>query len=554
MWCSFSLTAEAFSFASPQLQLSQTALFTAVPEQKQTVVGTIRAANTGDGALQLSFAPTASWLSAAIAGAPAGCASYPNATQCFGIQITVDTTSLPVGSYAGNVYVNDPNAIDAPQNIVVTIIVGGPQEVNVYIPPTGRPFDQFVNADTITFSASNLWQPLQSGVQFTIVVPTVTTFGMRVPYYYVAVTAAPGTPEGRYEAAYTISGLGSPDEDGIVPVAIHVTNQPIAVASSTSVEFESSSGSAAQTQPVTFSNYGLGALAIGSVQSDSSWLSGVVNTGSSVTISADPSALPPGTYTGSLTVTGNEANPVVIAVTFDVAALGPPQVTGNALIPLGDFATIRGSNFTTYAAQTADMTQALPTSINGTSVLIGTEAAPLLSVAYGSITLQVPYDANASFLQVVREDGALSDPFPISISCYPTLTKIVDANGIQVDTYAPGSIYPQPLVDAGSPITIVGHGFGQTNPPAPSGTPIPQPSLFGSPAYVTPALLELYDDLGKVFKTADAVAQLEPGMIDIYQISTTVPKPPAGAARPVDVNLLVWVCGESSQSLAIRVR
>jgi hypothetical protein len=109
-------------------------------------------------------------------------------------------------------------------------------------------------------------------------------------------------------------------------------------------------------------------------------------------------------------------------------------------------------------------------------------------------------------------------------------------------------------VDANSTITIYGHGFGVTMPPAPSGTPIPAPSLFGPGTYQTPLQIQFYDDSGLVFASASENGVLIPGLIAAYRVTGTVPTPPASDARPADVNLFVQICGRESNSLRIRVR
>jgi uncharacterized protein (TIGR03437 family) len=353
--------------------------------------------------------------------------------------------------------------------------------------------------------------------------------------------------------------LASAAENASVPVYIHVTKRPVATPSATGLNFSSSSGAAPQSQQITFSNSGLGTLQINAAKVDSSWLSATVNPGNSVVISVYPSGVLPGSYTGSVTVTGNAANPVVIPVTLTITGLGPPVVTGisgetTPTLPLGEFVTIVGSNFTVYAAQTADPAQVLPTSIDGTSVLLGTEAAPLLSVAYGSITFQVPYDVSASYLEVVREGGATSNPFQIQIvPCAPVLTSVVDANGVRLDSNASNNDTP-PVVNPGSPITIFGHGFGQTNPPAPSGTPIPAASIFGSPALEVPTQVQFYVGSGAPFRTMNEEAQLIPGLIGAYQVAASAPQPPSSAGKPASVNLAVKECGQTSNALSIRVR
>ncbi|HEY3740385.1 MAG TPA: hypothetical protein VGL53_11095, partial [Bryobacteraceae bacterium] len=210
----------AVSFATPQLQLSQTALFTIAPPQAQTVAGTILALNVGDGNLRLSLAPSASWISVAKAKASKqACRAYSDASQCFAYQISVNTKGLPNGVTTGSVDVSSPNAKDAPQNIVVTIVVGGQAPLDIYVPPNGATISTSVPTDTSTFNVS-LLQPLDAGIKLEVVEPVLGTWPYTTGHYEfdLHTTAAQGTPTGVYDAAYTVSGLASPAENGTVPL------------------------------------------------------------------------------------------------------------------------------------------------------------------------------------------------------------------------------------------------------------------------------------------------------------------------------------------------
>ena len=53
------------------------------------------------------------------------------AGACIPIQVGFQTSALARGSYTGTITVSDPNAVDAPQTIVVTVAVGGTQSVSI---------------------------------------------------------------------------------------------------------------------------------------------------------------------------------------------------------------------------------------------------------------------------------------------------------------------------------------------------------------------------------------------------------------------------------------
>src|SRR5213078_1536918 len=97
---------------------------------------TVQATNIGDGALALSLSSSVPWIAPAL-GAAAPCSAFP--TSCIPIQIGLQTASLAKGIYTGVVTVSDPNAVDAPQDITVTVQVGGavPDKVDLYVAPNG---------------------------------------------------------------------------------------------------------------------------------------------------------------------------------------------------------------------------------------------------------------------------------------------------------------------------------------------------------------------------------------------------------------------------------
>src|ERR1700694_5600279 len=107
--------------AAPRLALTQTAFTVAVVPGQNGTAQSIDASNLGDGQLSLSASSSAPWLAASI-GAQHACSLKGN---CIPVQIALQTSSLTKGTYTGTVTVTDPNAVDAPQFVTVTALVGG---------------------------------------------------------------------------------------------------------------------------------------------------------------------------------------------------------------------------------------------------------------------------------------------------------------------------------------------------------------------------------------------------------------------------------------------
>jgi len=111
------LTAAALS-AAPKLRLSASTVGPLVIAAGQNgATQTIDAGNFGDGTLALTTSSNVPWITPAI-GPSRACTLR---SICIPVQIALNTASLAKGKYTGTVTVSDPNAVDAPQTIVVMI-------------------------------------------------------------------------------------------------------------------------------------------------------------------------------------------------------------------------------------------------------------------------------------------------------------------------------------------------------------------------------------------------------------------------------------------------
>ena len=120
-------------YATPQLRLSTSTvgpLNIAVGSNGTTQ--TVTTSNIGDGTLSLSASANVPWITATIAGA--------------NVQIAFSTSTLTQGIATGIVTVTATGAIDSPQTIVVTALMGGgvPTSLNLFLPPGGSTSSVFV--------------------------------------------------------------------------------------------------------------------------------------------------------------------------------------------------------------------------------------------------------------------------------------------------------------------------------------------------------------------------------------------------------------------------
>jgi hypothetical protein len=134
-----SLLGAESAYAQAKLRLTETAIgpiSVATGSNGQTQ--TIEAFNLGTGALSLTLASNATWLSGNV-GTLRPCQIAVQQNTCLPVNILLNTATLTRGSYTGAITVRDPNAIDAPQVISVTVQVGGgvPDSIFLYTPPNG---------------------------------------------------------------------------------------------------------------------------------------------------------------------------------------------------------------------------------------------------------------------------------------------------------------------------------------------------------------------------------------------------------------------------------
>ncbi|HEY3740134.1 MAG TPA: IPT/TIG domain-containing protein, partial [Bryobacteraceae bacterium] len=422
------------AFGASQLRLSTAAVGPiSIAQGTNGSTQTIGAYNAGDGSLNLTITTNASWLSAQT-GDPIPCPNDYGKT-CTAINISLNTADLSNGTLTGFLHVTDPNSLDAPQDVTVTVQVGGgvPDQMTFYVPPDGSTTSQAIKTSN-SFIASSGGQP-GGGVTLTLVQngggSYATTFG-----YNVLVSAAAGTVEGPYAGALNVFGSVIDNDNKQVPVNIQVTSQPIASAYPASLFFKIANTGTPQTTDINF--YGPGTDSLGVTGADpggASWLTFQMNNGNTVTAVVDPTGLPNGIYTTTITIASNAANPVTVPVTFEVVDPDPPvskfqtvvSLAGSApssnAVALGDLVTIQGQLFTVQSTQSADPTQQLPTSLGGATVSVNGVPAPIFSVSSSQIQFQIPYEVSPGDSTVeVDRDGLTGNV--VSVEIQPAAPKV----------------------------------------------------------------------------------------------------------------------------------
>ena len=554
--------AVAAAWGTPRLALDNTVATGRVAPQSNGIATRVVVFNAGDGTLNLTFSSEAPWLSAQT---QAGCPGYNHTGECYLINIVVDATTLASKWYTAALTVGSPGALDAPQDVIVSVFAGGVSAIPDRI--TLNPSRSGSDSQTIfTGPASgsiSVTEAPAGGLALTV---GASSFGTLfwISEYTVQVAAPPGATEGLYHGTVQTSGFPSAADNKTVQVRIVVSPLPMAVPQGDGqpVYFRVPSGSGPQSSSIEIFNGGAGTLVLSPPTSDSDWLSAALADSTTVTVMVDPSSLPPGYYTGSITVPNNGVRSVVVPVTLDVGDVVLPWVyhvsTVNPAFPPvvapGEVVQLSGTNLSAHGPFAADASRSLPTTLIGTRLLIGGMPAPLFSVSLDTIQFQVPYEVNpgSTTLQVER-DGELGNSVPLSVVAHnPSLFAVLDSAGNRIDTRFTQNVA---TVTPNTTFTLLGYGFGVTTPAPASGMPTPAQSIFGGAPFDVPIVLGIWSGTLGAYQFAEqtVTAELVPGMIGVYSITTTVPQPQG--ATPAAVWFTVYSDEEGwSPLIAVRVQ
>ena len=527
------LTFTSMLSAAPRLGLAQTALTVPIVPGQNGPAQSIDASNLGDGLLNLSVSSSVPWLTASI-GAQHSCSLKGN---CIPVQIALQTAALTKGVYTGTVTVSDPKAVDAPQFVTVTALVGGnvPDKLEFFVPPNGSASSTFTTGGPVTTSVSNntTWLAIAANGMGSF------QFGVPVPYNVTA-TAQNGMGPGDYNGSIALSGSSFSPDNKSVAVLLHVTTQPILVANPSSISFRIAQGANKQTAFAVTANGGQGTLNVSGVTASAAsgtWLNAQTVSGNAslVSIVADPAGLSPGTYSGTVTVASNAANgSVVLPVQLNVVSQTPPVSAaggvvnngtfgGGESLAQGDIAALFGDQFTYGDPQQAS-TLPLPTSLAGTQVLVNGQPAPVYYVSPGQINFEIPIDAVTSdaTVQVVRNGQAGNTAYLNIKDRVPRF--ITNGGAYAIMTTPDGTLtgIPSHPVKAGDVVVIYTIGLGPTSPVVASGTASPSNPLavvngesqacFGNNSPFSPAPCVTPQFVG-----------LTPGFVGLYQVNVAIP-------------------------------
>ncbi len=547
----------ALGTAAPRLRLAATTVGpVSIAVGQNGGVQVVEASNAGDSALSLAATSDVIWIAPNI-GLPRTCSTQFG--TCTPVNMRLDTASLAKGIYTGTVTVTDPNAVDAPQTIVVVAQVGGgvPDRVELYVPPDGRTITQGFQTNARVNGTASLQS---TGPRLSLAMAPAGSYDFSFTYTIQA-NAPAGTPEQDYTGSISVNGSSFAPDNKVSPVTLRVTSRPIAATSPSGISFRIAQGTTKVDKWLFVSNTGFGSLNLTGVTataaSGGTWLTGKIVNGI-VVATADSRGLVPGVYTGSLAVQSNAANPVSASVSLEIVAVrGPTVLTGgvidNALgepnLALGGIVAIFGEQFTS-GDPVAETVLPLKTTLGGARVFLNDVAIPVYTVAgssvvnaTGQINAVIPYDARVGdgVLRVER-DGVRGNSVAVKVvRSAPRILRLGIANyGIVINSDAS---YPIPVTPgifshpakAGDALVVYALGFGPTDPPVQTGVGAPAQEplarvpgnfkvYFGGSGLANPAAIDPF------------YIGLTPFFVGLYQINVVVP---ASAPKGPEISLYV---------------
>lgn len=543
--------------AAPRLRLaSSTVGPVSIAQGANGSSQTVEAYNAADGSLNLSLASSVTWITAS-AGAQRACSTTAAAALCTPLQLSLNTSTLPAGPpVTGIVTVSDPNAVDAPQTITVTVQIGGgvPSALDVYVAPGGT---RDLGFSTKSQLSGTIVKTSDGGSWLSAALVLDGNGSFRFAYpYQIHFAPGSGMGPGTYSATITTSGSSLAADNKTIPVNMRVTTQPVAQASTDRLRVRLAQGAPAYSTAISLANLGQGTLQITDAKtSGAAWITAVKYTGGGLipdgaAITIDPKGLAPGAYNDAVAITSNaiayggvqgDKTTLSVPVDLEIVAAGAPVVDfqgvlDNAvfapgdIIARGDIVAVKGQQLSKLAPA-AGKAPPLSTQVSDTQVLLNGVPIPIFYTSYGQINCQIPTDAatGTATVQVKRTDGQASNLVTVEIGARaPRLLRFNIGDYGAIVNGQDGS-FPMPTgsipgsathpAKPGDTLIIYAIGLGDTNPFVPTGTAAPSNPL----AWVTGTpTVNFGGGIGGAIALPD-FAGLSPASAGLYQINVRIP-------------------------------
>ncbi len=514
----------------------------------------VEAYNAGDGALNLQASAAVPWLAPGV-GPARQCTRRPG--QCIPVSVVFNTGALARGIYSATVVIRDPSALDAPQNLLVTVQVGGgvPDNLELFAPPNGSSDETILNSNSqLTTRVSTV----TGGNWLSVLLDGTGSFRFVLPYKVTARHLG-GMAEGSYFGSITTSGSAFAGDNKVVNVTFRITSQPILRAFPETVRVRIPQNGPRQTANISLVNRGLGTLTVTGVNvtpgTGGNFLTAekIANVNAAA-LTFDPGSLGLGVYQARVTFASNAANAALaVPVELEIVQAGPPLafsegVVNNATFEGGELAkgliaAVFGEQFTPRAAASASSLP-LQTTLDGVRVLVADRPAPVYFVSYGQINFQIPYDTpTGEFTVRVERDGQMGNAIAVRIvDVAPRILRLgIGEYGIIVNQ---DGTFPMPTTPglasrparAGDVLVMYVLGGGPTSPAVQSGVAAPS-----SPLAQVPSQFQVEIGGGGLLQQPAIVTPmffgLTPNFVGLYQVNVEITdQVPRGNNVPVTLS------------------
>ncbi len=408
--------------------------------------------------------------SATTAGGPWLLVGPLSGTTPGNVIVGVNADSLAPGTYAGSITVASATSGNGPQTVLVTLTVSNnpllnlspgslsfafqigratPASQTVSVTSTGVPLSFTASAAT---SSGGGWLAVNAGGA------TTTPGNLTVSVSPASLTS------GTYSGSITMTAAGAGNSPQTVNVTLVVSQTALIVAGSSSLTFSAPVGATStpiQIVSLTSTDSTPLSFTVSTTTSSGPWLLANLSSGttaSNLTVTANPTGLAAGTYTGSVVVTAPAApnSPLTIPVTLTVSSSvtlvitpasltfsqtvggqAPPaqtlavSVSGGAGLSFSATASISsGAGWLSVSPTSGTTPATLSVSVNGTSLSAGTYNGSITVVSAGaanspqiiSVTLTVS-PAQPLFVT----PGVLAFNYQIGASAPPSQALAVSA-------------------------------------------------------------------------------------------------------------------------------
>jgi uncharacterized protein (TIGR03437 family) len=540
------------SSAGPTLSVDQTGLrFVAQLGQAGSQSNTIQVLNNGAPGSTVNFTTSVvnsvNWLTVSPATGTAT-ASQPGV-------LTVSTNShaqtLGAGAYYAVVQITDPKSNNSPQYVVVVLNV-----VNTNVPvapdpmPQGlvftaagtQPITLAVSGPLVTFSASGVttdggtWLSVSPGsgsvssASPATVTVSVNPAGLKAGIYTGLVNTATGAqvrgvnvtlivPAGAGAAAALEAAAAA---SSCIPARVVLTqtgltnNFAVPAGWPASLEiamFDDCANSLSSGSVVASFTNGDPPLSLNSDTHgvfSATWQPGNATANTTVSVRGSSGTLQPGSAQITGVVTPNAA-PVLysngtVNNYYGAAALSP-----------GLIAQVYGSGLASGVGQPDSLP--LPGEFQGTSVMIGSQLAPLYYVSSGQINVQIPTELTPGQERIlVSVNGAFSLPDLLDINpLQPGVAAYTDGSNNVIAQHADFSYVTSDHPAKPSEVVIIYlAGMGATNPAVPSGQGAPTMEPLARVVNMPTVTVDGQN-------AAVSFAGLAPGFVGLYQVDLQVP-------------------------------